>query len=78
MHGQGAVFEYHSWLARYQSCLAGLTTSYYHLGDVGSPPAAKSGRREISEILWKATLNPKSYIMQTYIMLSYLIGLTVE
>ena len=47
-------------LARYQSCLAGLNTSCFHLGDVGSPPAAKFGRREISEILWKATLKPKS------------------
>ena len=54
------MLEYHPWLARYQSCLAGHTTSCYHLGDVGSPPAAKSGRREISEILTKATLNPKS------------------
>ena len=54
------MLEYHPWLARYQSCLAGLTTSCYHLGDVGSPPAAKFGQHEISEIVWKAKLNPKS------------------
>ena len=54
------MLEYHHWFARYQSWLTGLTTSCYHLGDVGSPPAAKFGYREISEILWKATLNPKS------------------
>ena len=53
--------------------LAGLTTSCYHLGDVGSPPAAKSGRHKISEILWKAALNPKSLTHSLFFVMTSLI-----